>query len=86
METVLEIKGLTKLYKNGRGIFDINLEVYRGDVFGFLGPNGAGKTTAMKIMTGLMHPNSGDVKIFGHSVITEFEQAMNGILCISYTL
>jgi len=39
METVLEIKGLTKLYKNGRGIFDINLEVYRGDVFGFLGPN-----------------------------------------------
>jgi len=65
METVLEIKGLTKLYKNGRGIFDINLEVYRGDVFGFLGPNGAGKTTAMKIMTGLMHPNSGDVKISG---------------------
>jgi len=65
METVLEIKGLTKLYKNGRGIFDINLEVYRGDVFGFLGPNGAGKTTAMKIMTGLMHPNSGDVKFSG---------------------
>jgi len=85
METVLEIKGLTKLYKNGRGIFDINLEVYRGDVFGFLGPNGAGKTTAMKIMTGLMHPNSGDVKIFGHSVITEFEQAMKKVGCIIET-
>lgn len=85
METVLEIKGLTKLYKNGRGIFDINLEVYRGDVFGFLGPNGAGKTTAMKIMTGLMHPNSGDVEIFGHSVITEFEQAMKKVGCIIET-
>jgi len=33
----------------------------------------------MKIMTGLMHPNSGDVKIFGHSVITEFEQAMKKV-------
>ncbi|HHV29969.1 ABC transporter ATP-binding protein [Acetivibrio mesophilus] len=85
METVLEISGLTKLYKNGRGIFDINLNIYKGDVFGFLGPNGAGKTTAMKIMTGLMLPDSGDVKIFGHSVLTEFEKAMNKVGCIIET-
>lgn len=53
MEKVLEIIGLTKVYKNGRGIRNISLDINKGDVFGFLGPNGAGKTTAMKIMTGL---------------------------------
>ena len=56
MEIVLETMGITKKYKNGRGIFDINLNIQRGDIFGFLGPNGAGKTTAMKIMTGLWRP------------------------------
>ena len=53
MEKVIEIKNLSKLYKNGRGITDINLDIHKGEIFGFLGPNGAGKTTAMKIMTGL---------------------------------
>ncbi|MCR4436058.1 MAG: ABC transporter ATP-binding protein [Clostridiales bacterium] len=82
MEKVLEIDGLTKIYKNGRGIRDIRLEIYRGDIFGFLGPNGAGKTTAMKIMTGLMKADSGDVKIFGHSIRGEFEKAMQKVGCI----
>lgn len=85
METVLEIKGLNKKYKNGRGIFDINLDILKGDIFGFLGPNGAGKTTAMKIMTGLMPPDSGDVKIFGHSILSEFEKAMKKVGCIIET-
>ncbi|OPX18302.1 hypothetical protein BXT86_01800 [candidate division WOR-3 bacterium 4484_100] len=44
---------------------DINLEIYQGEVFGFLGPNGAGKTTTIKIITGLLRPNSGKVSIFG---------------------
>lgn len=85
METVLEIKGLNKKYKNGRGIFDINLDILKGDIFGFLGPNGAGKTTAMKIMTGLMTPDSGDVKIFGHSILSDFEKAMKKVGCIIET-
>jgi len=85
METILEIKGLTKLYKNGRGISDINLEIQRGDIFGFLGPNGAGKTTAMKIMTGLMSADSGDVKIFGYSIFEDFEKAMKKVGCIVET-
>jgi len=53
----MEITGLTKVYKNGRGIRDLNLEIDQGDIFGFLGPNGAGKTTAMKMMAGLMKPD-----------------------------
>ncbi len=85
MEKVIEIKNLSKLYKNGRGITDINLDIHKGDIFGFLGPNGAGKTTAMKIMTGLVKPDSGDVKIFGHSVLDDFEKAMENVTCIIET-
>lgn len=85
METVIEIKNLSKVYKNGRGIADINLDIHKGDIFGFLGPNGAGKTTAMKIMTGLVKPDSGDVKILGHSILDEFEEAMGKVGCIIET-
>ncbi|HHY27333.1 MAG TPA: ABC transporter ATP-binding protein [Desulfitobacterium dehalogenans] len=82
MEKVIEINNLTKLYKNGRGINDLNLDIYQGEIFGFLGPNGAGKTTAMKIMTGLIAPDRGDVKIFGHSILEEYEKAMAHVGCI----
>ncbi|HAG42707.1 MAG TPA: ABC transporter [Clostridium sp.] len=85
MEKVIEINNLSKVYKNGRGITDINLEINRGDIFGFLGPNGAGKTTAMKIMTGLIKPDSGDVKILGYSVLEQFEKAMAKVGCIIET-
>lgn len=76
-EIVLQIQDLTKRYSNGRGIENINLNIYKGDIFGFLGPNGAGKTTAMKIITGLIHPDYGDVKIFGLSVTEEYERAIS---------
>ncbi|TDT58470.1 ABC transporter ATP-binding protein [Fonticella tunisiensis] len=85
MEKVIEIKNLTKVFKNGRGITDINLDIHRGEIFGFLGPNGSGKTTTMKIMTGLMKPDSGDVKILGHSVLEDFEKAMEKVGCIIET-
>lgn len=85
MDKVIEITNLTKVFKNGRGIKDINLDIYRGDIFGFLGPNGAGKTTAMKIMTGLSKPDSGDVKILGYSVLEQFEKAMKNVTCIIET-
>lgn len=76
-EIVLQIQDLTKRYSNGRGIENINLNIYKGDIFGFLGPNGAGKTTAMKIITGLIHPDCGDVKVFGLSVTEEYEKAIS---------
>ncbi|MEL1136511.1 ATP-binding cassette domain-containing protein [Desulfitobacterium sp. THU1] len=82
MEKVIEIQNLTKLYKNGRGVNDLTLDIYRGEIFGFLGPNGAGKTTAMKIMTGLISADRGDVKIFGHSIRDEYEKAMAQVGCI----
>ncbi|NLP44541.1 MAG: ATP-binding cassette domain-containing protein [Peptococcaceae bacterium] len=82
MEKVIEISDLTKIYSNGRGIQNINLDIYTGDIFGFLGPNGAGKTTAMKIMTGLSKADHGDVKIFGRSITEEYEKAMAGVGCL----
>ncbi|MBW9153461.1 ABC transporter ATP-binding protein [Clostridium estertheticum] len=85
MEKVIEIKNLSKVYKNGRGITDINLDIHRGEIFGFLGPNGSGKTTAMKIMTGLIRPDSGDVKILGHSILEDYEQVMKKVGCIIET-
>lgn len=86
MEKVLEVKGLTKLYRNGRGIKDITFDVYRGEVFGFLGPNGAGKTTTMKIITGLCKADKGGVSMFGHDVEKAFEKAMSKVGCVIETV
>ena len=72
-------KGLTKLYKNGRGASDINLELEKGDVVGLLGPNGSGKTTIMKAIVGLVHANAGSVRIFGCDISTDFECAMERV-------
>jgi ABC-2 type transport system ATP-binding protein len=81
----IEITNLTKLYQNGRGISELNLEVDEGDIFGFLGPNGAGKTTVMKMMTGLVKPDSGDVKIFGASIQNDYVNAMKHVGCVIET-
>ncbi|MEK6263851.1 MAG: ABC transporter ATP-binding protein, partial [Clostridium sp.] len=67
------------------GITDINIDIHKGEIFGFLGPNGAGKTTAMKIMTGLIKPDSGDVKILGHSILEEYAEVMKNVGCIIET-
>src|SRR5680860_1064660 len=82
MEKRTEIKRLTKAYSNGRGSKDMSWDIFQGDIFGFLGPNGAGKTTAMKIMTGLVRPERGDVKIYGYSVLEDYELAMDKVGCL----
>ena len=85
IEKVIEIKNLTKTFKNGRGIKNIDLDIYKGEIFGFLGPNGAGKTTAMKIMTGLSKQDSGEVKLFGCDISKNFENVMRKVTCIIET-
>jgi ABC-2 type transport system ATP-binding protein len=79
VEKILEAKDITKKYKNNRGVENISFDIYKGDVFGFLGPNGAGKTTLMKIITGLVKADKGDVKVFGYSLFNEFEKAMQKV-------
>lgn len=76
MEKILVADNLTKLYKNGRGVKNISFDLSRGDVVGLLGPNGSGKTTIMKIIMGLCHADSGDVRIFGVNVEDDVEKAL----------
>ncbi|MEV4165701.1 CocE/NonD family hydrolase [Nonomuraea dietziae] len=68
-EVPLEISGLTKAYRNGdKAVDDLSFRVEKGQVLGLLGPNGAGKTTTMRMMMGLIHPDSGEIRIFGDKV------------------
>ena len=61
----IAMRGLTKDYGAGRGLFDLDLEVQAGEVFGFLGPNGAGKTTTIRLLMGMIYPTRGSASIFG---------------------
>ncbi len=62
---MIEIKGLTKQFSNGKGIFDVSFSVSPGEVVGFLGPNGAGKSTTIRQLMGFMKPTTGNAAIFG---------------------
>jgi ABC-2 type transport system ATP-binding protein len=61
----IAIKGLSKDYGSGHGLFDLDLEIGRGEVFGFLGPNGAGKSTTMRLLLDLIKPTSGSASLLG---------------------
>jgi ABC-2 type transport system ATP-binding protein len=64
-EVVLRLKGLTKRFDRIEAVKDLNLELARGEVFGFLGPNGAGKSTTVGMILGLVSPTSGSIELFG---------------------
>ncbi len=57
--------GLTKDYGGGRGLFELDLEVRRGEILGFLGPNGAGKSTTMRLLLDLIEPTAGSATLLG---------------------
>ncbi|MBA4601775.1 ABC transporter ATP-binding protein [Thermoactinomyces mirandus] len=79
MKPLLEIRNISKLIKGRKIIDDISLDVYPGEVFGLLGPNGAGKTTIIRMIAGLMAMDQGDIFIHGHSIKTQFEQAIQPV-------
>ncbi|MDA0988896.1 MAG: ABC transporter ATP-binding protein [Chloroflexi bacterium] len=64
-DTAIQTNGLTKDYGLDRGLFDLDLEVTKGEIFGFLGSNGAGKTTAIKLLMGLIFPTAGSANVLG---------------------
>ncbi len=65
MTVAIETIGLTKTYGATRAVADLDLEVERGEVFGFLGPNGAGKTTTIRMLLALQRPTAGRARILG---------------------
>ncbi len=67
-EKIIEIKNLSKKFKDLKAVNNLSVNVHRGDVFGFLGPNGAGKSTTIRMLMSLISPTSGEIKIFGKSL------------------
>lgn len=68
MDVILETRAVTKRYGRVKAVDGLDLEVRRGDVYGFLGPNGAGKSTTIRMLVGLVRPTSGSVALFGRNV------------------
>ncbi|MCK4625808.1 MAG: ATP-binding cassette domain-containing protein, partial [Phycisphaerae bacterium] len=60
---MLRTKGLTRHYDEIKALTDLDLEVRRGEIFGYIGHNGAGKTTTIRILAGLLRPSSGSASI-----------------------
>jgi ABC-2 type transport system ATP-binding protein len=78
-EPVMQLKDVKKTIGNKPIIKGLNFDIYGGEVFGFLGPNGAGKTTTIRMMVGLMKMTEGDVIIKGHSINSDFKEAIHHV-------
>lgn len=75
----VKVTELTKDYGHGRGIFDIDFEINKGEVLGFLGPNGAGKTTTIRHLIGYSNPDKGSATILGMDASKKQAEIMNHI-------
>ena len=73
---MIELEGVTKSYQKFTAVKDLALSVPSGTVFGFLGPNGAGKTTTIRMLTGILEPDQGNINVFG----LNFKEHRNKIL------
>ncbi|MFI5355325.1 MAG: ABC transporter ATP-binding protein, partial [Desulfobaccales bacterium] len=71
METMIEVRDLTKYYGPVQAVHQINFEVAAGEIVGFLGPNGAGKTTTLKMLAGFLAPTSGTARINGFDCVSQ---------------
>lgn len=79
METVVKVDTLTKKFGSFIATNAISFEVKKGEIFGFLGANGAGKTTAMRMLSGLLTPSSGQASVAGFDVATQAELVKQNI-------
>jgi len=73
MAYAVEIRNLSKHYKNVTALSALSIDIVQGEIFGLIGPNGAGKSTTLKILTTLLTPTSGSARIFGLDVVESKE-------------
>lgn len=78
-EKVIIVDHLTKDYGHGRGVFDVNFVVHRGEVFGFLGPNGAGKSTTIRHIMGFSRPQSGQTLVEGLESFKNYHKILGNV-------
>lgn len=77
--SIVHIENLTRRYGTRVGVEQVNLEIGRGEVFGFLGPNGAGKSTTIRLLMGLLKPDAGRAAIAGHDCWHDSVRARRGV-------
>src|ERR1700687_1399762 len=73
-DIAIDVEGLTKSFDGRQVVRDLSMQVKRGTIFGFLGPNGSGKTTTIRMLCGLLTPDSGHGTCLGFDIITESDQ------------
>jgi len=78
-KVILRTTGLTKRFGKRTAVNNLNLEIRRGEVFGFLGPNGSGKSTTVAMLVGLIAPSSGDINIFGMNLKEKYWDIMRRV-------
>ena len=79
MKNMIEVKKLKKNYGNFTAVDEIDFDVHRGEIFGFLGPNGAGKTTTQRMLTSLLTPTGGSIRI-DQKDITQYTREVKSIV------
>jgi len=82
MDKIIEIQKLSKSFGSLKAVDQLDLTVYRGDVFGFLGPNGAGKSTTIRMLLSLIRPDKGEIKIFNEDLFSNRISILRRIGCI----
>ncbi len=82
MEPVISVRGLSKSFDGFKAVDHLDLDVFKGDVFGFLGPNGAGKSTTIRMLLTLIRPDSGSISIFNEDIQINRKKILNRIGCI----
>jgi ABC-2 type transport system ATP-binding protein len=70
-DVVIDVRGLNKYFGKNHVVDDLSLTVRRGEIFGFLGPNGSGKTTSIRMLCGLLTPDSGEGRCLGFDIVRE---------------
>ena len=84
--SIIEVKNITKRFNDKLVLDNVSYEVNEGEIFGFIGPNGAGKSTLINIMTTLITPDSGSIKICGYDILKEPIKAKECIGCVPQDL
>lgn len=79
-EKIIQVRGLTKTFGTVKALDHCDMEVERGEIFGYLGPSGAGKTTTIKLLTGQMHSDAGEIMVFGENPFSSKIRTQIGIM------